>query len=107
MLIAVGCVIVKLRVAVQPLASVTVQVQVPALKPVTDLVPSPVGLPGDQLYVNPPAPPVGLLIEAAPLEPPKQDTLVWLAGVTEIAVGCVIVKLRVAVQLFPSVTVTV
>ena len=40
----------------------------------------------------PPAPPVGVLIAAAPLEPPKQDTLVCEAGVTEIAVGCIMVK---------------
>ena len=44
-----GCVIVKVLDAVQPLASVTVQVHVPAVKPVTDVVPSPVGFPGVQL----------------------------------------------------------
>ena len=48
---AVGCVIVKLWVAVHPFASVTVQVHVPAVKPVTEAVPSPDGLPGVQLYV--------------------------------------------------------
>ena len=47
--IAVGCVILKVRVAVQLFASVTVHVQPPAVKPVTETVPSPVGLPGDQL----------------------------------------------------------
>ena len=46
---AVGCVTVKLCVAVHPLVSVTVQVQVPALSPDTDVVPSPVGFPGVQL----------------------------------------------------------
>ena len=89
------------------LASVTVQIQVPAVKPVTEVVPSPVGFPGVQLYVNPPAPPVGVVIEAAPFEPPKHETFVWDAGVKEIAVGCVIVAEAVAVQLFASVTVTV
>jgi len=47
------------------------------------------------------------LIEAAPFEPPKQETLVCDAGVTEIAVGCVIVKFRVAVHKLASVTVTI
>ena len=41
-----GEVIVNVWVAVQALASVTVQVQVPAVNPVTLTVPSPVGLPG-------------------------------------------------------------
>ncbi len=40
---------VKFTEVVQLLASVTVQVQVPADKPVTEGVPSPVGLPGVQL----------------------------------------------------------
>ncbi len=47
--IAGGCVIVNVCVAVQLLASVTLQVQVPAVKLVTLMVPSPVGLPGVQL----------------------------------------------------------
>ena len=46
---AVGCVTVKVCAFVQPLASVTVQVQVPAVNPVTEAVPSPVGFPGVQL----------------------------------------------------------
>ena len=45
----VGCVILNVCVAVQELASVTVHVHVPAVNPVTDTVPSPVGLPGVQL----------------------------------------------------------
>ena len=44
-----GCVTVNVCTAVQAFASVTVQVQVPAVNPVTDVVPSPVGLPGVQL----------------------------------------------------------
>ena len=46
---AMGWVIVKLCVAAHPLASVTVQVHVPALSPDTDVVPSPIGFPGVQL----------------------------------------------------------
>ena len=44
---------------------------------------------------------------AAPVAPPKQATLVWLAGVTASCVGWVMVKLCVVVQLLASVTVTV
>ena len=58
-------------------------VQVPAVKPVTLTVPSPAGLPGDQSYVYPPAPPVGVLILAAPFEPPKHDTFVCDDDVTD------------------------
>ena len=43
-----GCAIVKLCEAVHPLASVAVTVHVPAVRPDTDFVPSPVGLPGFQ-----------------------------------------------------------
>ena len=39
----------NVRVAAQEFASVTVHVQVPAVNPVTETVPSPVGLPGVQL----------------------------------------------------------
>ena len=38
-------------VCVHPLASVTVQVHTPGARPVMVAVPSPDGLPGDQLYV--------------------------------------------------------
>ena len=51
-------------------------VHVPAVKPVTETVPSPVGLPGVQLYVYPPAPPVAEVTDAAPLDPTKQDMFV-------------------------------
>jgi hypothetical protein len=61
---------------------------------------------GDHEYVYPPAPPDALTV-ALPFEPPKQETLVWDDAVTDKAVGCVTVKLLVAVQLFASVTVTV
>jgi hypothetical protein len=45
--------------------------------------------------------------EAAPFEPPLQETLVCDAAVKVIAVGCITVKFTDAVQLFASVTVQV
>jgi hypothetical protein len=47
--IAVGAVMLNVCAAVHPFASVTVQVHEPAVRPVTHVVPSPVGLPGVQL----------------------------------------------------------
>jgi hypothetical protein len=44
---------------------------------------------------------------AAPLEPPLHATFVCEAGVTLIAVGCVMVAVAVAVANVASVTVTV
>lgn len=44
-----GCVMLNVCVVTQLLASVTVQVHVPTVSPVTEAVPSPVGLPGVQL----------------------------------------------------------
>jgi hypothetical protein len=49
--IAGGWVIVKTEEAVHPIASVAVHVHDPAVSPVTDVVPSPIGFPGVQLYV--------------------------------------------------------
>ena len=60
---------------VQEFASVTVQVHVPEVNPVTLAVPSPVGFPGVQLYVKVPTPPVAETL-AAPLLPALQLTLV-------------------------------
>ena len=54
-------------------------VQEPAVKPVTEVVPSPVGLPGVQLYVYAPVPPE-VETEAAPFEPPLQEILVCDKG---------------------------
>jgi hypothetical protein len=71
--IAVGCVTATVAEVVQPLASVTVTDHVPAVRPVTAAVPSPVGLPGDQLNVLPPAPPV-VETEAVPVAPPLHNT---------------------------------
>ena len=62
--------IVKLTALLQPATSVTVHVQTPAVRPETEIVPSPVGFPGVQLYVYPPAPPVAVLTEAIPVAPP-------------------------------------
>ncbi len=64
--IAVGCVMFKDKVAVHPLLSVTVQVHIPKVNPVTETVPSPVGLPGVQLYVYGANPPVAAFTLAAP-----------------------------------------
>jgi len=47
--IALGSVMITCCVLVQLLASVIVQVHVPAVNPLTEAVPSPVGLPGVQL----------------------------------------------------------
>ena len=41
------------------------------------------------MYVYPPAPPVAVLTDAAPLLPPKQAILVCETAVKEIAVGAV------------------
>lgn len=100
--IAVGWVMVKVRVAVHALASVTVTVWFPAAKPVL-LAEVP---PPDQLYVYGLVPPEGLTL-AAPVVPPKQATLVCDALVVEIAVGWVMVTDLVVVLLLASVMVTV
>src|SRR5580698_7441678 len=91
---------------VQEFASVTVQVQLPAVNPVTEFVPSPVGFPGIQLYVNVPVPPLAVT-DAAPLLPPLQEMFVCDEGVTVIAEGCVTLNVAVFVQEFASVTVQV
>ena len=46
---AVGCVTLKVCEATHAFASVTAQVHDPAVSPVTEVVPSPVGFPGVQL----------------------------------------------------------
>ena len=66
---AVGSEIVMVAEAVQELTSVTVTVYVPAASPVTELVPSPAGVPGVQSYDNVLVPPVAVTI-AAPVVPP-------------------------------------
>ena len=72
---------VNVCAAVHPFASVTVQVHVPAVKPVTLAVPSPVGLPGVQLYEYAVVPPETVTL-AAPLLPALHDTFVCEATAT-------------------------
>ena len=74
--ITVGSVILKVMLEVHPLLSVTAQVQLPAVNPVTETVPSPAGFPGVQLYKYGANPPVAAFTLAAPFVPPKQKTLV-------------------------------
>jgi hypothetical protein len=102
-LIAVGWVMVNERVAVQPFASVTVTVYAPATKPEAVAAVPPDGA---HEYVYGLVPPAGVTV-AEPLLPPLHDTLVCEPAVKLMAVGCVIVKERVVVQLLASVTVTV
>jgi hypothetical protein len=62
-----GCVISTVCVALHAgLPAVTVQLQVPAVNALTEAVPSPIGFPGDQLYVYGNVPPVAVT-EADPL----------------------------------------
>ena len=96
---------VTLAIVVQPLASVTVTDHVPAVRPVTDGVPSPAGLPGVQSYVLPPAPPV-VDTDAVPVAPPLHTTGVATAVEVK-AGGCVMVTVAVVEHPLASVTVTV
>ena len=93
-------------VAVQLFASVTVTVYTCAVRPDTLPVPSPDGLPGVQLYVRVPVPPLAVTC-AAPLDPLKHDTLVWEIGVITIAGGCVMLNVLVIDVAAASVMVTV
>src|SRR5688500_1556162 len=89
---AAGCVTVALEVAVQPLASVTVTVYVPADKEARSSVVAPF----DQLkvYAVVPPPTVKLIV---PLFPPLQVTFVFVLDAVNTA-GCVIVAPVVAVH---------
>ena len=89
----IGWLIVTSVVAVHPLASVTVNVYVPAAKPVCDGV-----------TVNVPEPP-DPVITTEPVEPPLQETFTLLVNVAVTAVGSVTVILVVAVHPLASVTV--
>jgi hypothetical protein len=80
---------------VQPFASVTVHVYVPAASPVIAFVPSPVGFPGVQLYEYAPVPPV-TEIEAVPLL--KLQVAGVELTVEVIAVGCVMLNVCVMLQ---------
>jgi len=102
---AEGWVIVMLRMAVQPFASVMVQVHVPAPRPVAlDDVCTGVVF---QLYVYGPVPPVAL-IEALPVLAPKQPTLACaLTLLVSAAAGCMMMTFRVTLHPFASVMVQV
>ena len=89
-------------VAVQPFNPVTVQVYVPAHRPVAD---APVPPEGAQAYVNGPVP-VTIVTDAVPLHCPLHRTLVCVPVVV-MAGGCVILKVCVAVQPPEAVTVHV
>ena len=90
---AIGCVIITLVVAVHPFESATVNVYVPAAKPVCDGV-----------TVNVPVPP-DPVITTEPVEPPLQETFTLLVNVAVTAVGSVTVILVVAAHPLASVTV--
>ena len=96
-----GCVIVTLVVAVQPLASVTNTLYVPA----TRFCGSCNVEVFDQEYVYGAVPPAGVKL-MLPVLFPKHNTLTWVVDKESGAWGSVIVALIVAVQLLASVTVT-
>jgi hypothetical protein len=98
-----GCVMVTLAVATQPLLSVTVTVYVPADKP--EAV-APVPPDGAHEYVYVPDPPVAVTV-AEPLLPPLQLTFVCAEIVAVGEPAFVMVTVRVMLQPFASVTVTV
>ena len=100
-----GWVITAVCVAVQPLASVTVTVQVPAVNPVTVAVDC-AGAGSFHTYVYADTPPAGVAI-ACPLLPPLHDMFVGDVLTVSAAAGWVIVTVLVAVQPLLSVTVTV
>ena len=100
-----GAVTSMLDVYIQPLASVTVTVYVPAVSPVAVVVPCGGTEFHDITYgAVPPATP---LIVAVPLLPPRQLTLVAVSGSAVMAVGAVMVTLHEVVHRFASVTITV
>jgi hypothetical protein len=98
----VGCVIVYVRVMVQPFASVTVTVYVPAARPVAE---EPVPPLGAHEYVYGAVPPEATTV-AEPVVPPLQSTFTCEPVVAS-AGGCVMLNVLVVVQPFASVTVTV
>ena len=87
----------------QEFASVMVTVYAPADKPVAVAAVPP---PGDQIYVNGPAPPLARIV-AAPVVPPLQATFVCEAILEVIAFGCEIVTVWASVHKFASVRVIV
>jgi hypothetical protein len=97
-----GCVMLKVRVVVQPLASVIVTVYVPAQRPVVDEAVPPEGA---QEYVYGAVPPEGIT-DAAPVHKPLHNMLVCVCVAVN-AGGCVMEYVRVDVHPLASVTVTV
>jgi hypothetical protein len=97
-----GSVTVKDCVPVQPFASVTVSVYVPAQRPVAVAEVPPDGA---QLYVYAGVPPITVEV-MLPLHTPKQETFVTEPEMM-IGVGSVMMNVCVVVQPFASVTVTV
>ena len=101
--IAGGCVITTAAVAVQPFASVTVAVYVPAVRAVVVLFVPPLGL---QLYVYAGVPPPAVTV-ALPLLPPLHVTGEEAVITAVNTGGCVIVVDAVILHPFASFTVTV
>ena len=99
---AVGCVTVVVAVRVQPLASVTVQVYVPAA---SDDAVDPVPPDGAHEYVYGDTPPPAVTV-ALPVLPPLHNTGVDVALAVSNG-GCVMVTVAMAVHPFASVTVQV
>ena len=81
-----GWVMVTGCVDTQECASVTVTLYTPAHKLVIVGVPSPVGVPGDQLYRYGNVPPVGTEV-ADPLHKPTQVTLFTTTGLPDNTAG--------------------
>jgi hypothetical protein len=98
-----GCVMVTVWVLVQELASVMVQVYVPAARPVAVAAVPPAGA---QEYVYEGVPPETEIV-AAPLLPPLQLTFVVDKTPDVSTEGCVIVTAWVLIQALPSVMVHV
>ena len=98
---AAGSVIVVDELSVQPFASVTVTLYVPATNPVAVAVVCPLF----QLYVYGDVPPVCEAV-ACPSFNPLQLTLLSVVALDTKAAGSVIVVLELSVQPFASVTVT-
>ena len=98
-----GCVIVTVAVAEHPVASFTVTVYVPALRPVPIAFVPPVGA---HDYVYGAVPPVALAV-AVPVEPPLHSTPVLPVILAVTAEGCVTVTVAVSVHPLWSVTTTV
>jgi hypothetical protein len=99
----VGCLMVTVSIAEQPLASFTVMVYRPAMSPDANAELPPLGV---QEYVRAPEPPEAVAM-AEPLAPPLQLTGVEEGILTTIGPGCVMVMLVLVMHPLASVTVQV